>query len=274
MSTQQRSINTVPDTRLVVITDLDGTLLDHTDYSARPARAALQRLREQGVPVIFNTSKTCDEVLRLRHDLDNTDPFVCENGSVIYLPKADGQGYNSEVLGITYVEILKALHTLRKRGFRFRGFNDMPTSEVAALTGLDEDNAWLAKKRAASEPLLWTDNQHDIEEFQTQLTEFRLTLTRGGRFYHVMGDTNKASGLEFFRQYYQHLWQGPVVVAALGDGENDRSMLDAADYPIVIPGHTSTLTISHPAVTIAKAKGPTGWNSAILDLLQRLTTES
>ncbi|MCY0964638.1 HAD-IIB family hydrolase [Parathalassolituus penaei] len=274
MSTQPRIINTVPTPRLVVITDLDGTLLDHHDYSARPARQALQRLRETGIPVIFNTSKTCDEVIKLRHDLDNTDPFVCENGSVIYIPKADGQGYNSEVLGISYVEILKALHILRKRGFRFRGFNDMPTSEVAALTGLDEDNAWLAKKRAATEPMLWTDSVNNIEDFRTQLAEFRLTLTKGGRFYHVMGDTNKASGLEFFRQYYQHLWQDRPLMAALGDGENDRSMLDAADFPIVIPGQSGTLELQRPDVVVAKSKGPAGWNSAILELLKQLSTGS
>jgi mannosyl-3-phosphoglycerate phosphatase len=272
MSTQSSIKTTVPTPCLVVMTDLDGTLLDHHNYSARPAKKALQQLRDLGIPVIFNTSKTCDEVADLRHDLDNTDPFVCENGSVIYIPKADGQGYNSEVLGVNYVDILKTLHQIRKQGFRFRGFNDMPASEVAALTGLTTEDAWLAKKRSATEPLLWNDTDSALEEFRALLAEKRLNLTKGGRFYHVMGQTDKASGLDFFRQYYQHQWQQTPAFAALGDGENDRCMLESADYPIVIPGFQQTLTLENPNAVIAAAKGPSGWNSAILALIKQLQT--
>lgn len=269
MSTQPR-LHQVPDLRLVVLTDLDGTLLDHQNYSHQAAQPALRKLRELGIPVIFNTSKTCEEVAGLRHDLDNTDPFVCENGSIIFIPRQGGDGYNSEVLGVSYVNILKVLARLRKQGFRFRGFNDMPASEVAALTGLSIDNAWLAKKRHGSEPLLWNQDESALADFRTALAEENLTLTKGGRFYHVMGQTDKASAVDFFRQYYAHVWQTEPIIVALGDGENDRCMLEAADYPIVIPGHSGTLALEHPATRTAPTKGPSGWNTSILALLQSL----
>ncbi|MDO6681461.1 MULTISPECIES: mannosyl-3-phosphoglycerate phosphatase [unclassified Oceanobacter] len=267
-NTSQCDIPTVP---LVVMTDLDGTLLDHHNYSANAALPALKRLRALHIPVLFNTSKTCDEVSGLRHELDNRYPFVCENGSVIHIPKPDATGFNSEVLGVSYVDILKALHQLQHEGFHFRGFNDMPATEVAAMTGLSQDNAWLAKKRQASEPLLWHDSDEALERFRQRLAEYQLTLTKGGRFYHVMGTTNKASGLDFFRQYYQHQWQLTPQVAALGDGENDRAMLEAADYPIVIPGENQTLTLQHPSARTAAHKGPAGWNTEILTLLEQLS---
>tara|TARA_R110000868_G_scaffold121698_2_gene322643 strand:+ start:18113 stop:18988 length:876 start_codon:yes stop_codon:yes gene_type:complete len=263
----------IPTLPLVVMTDLDGTLLDHHSYSAKAAKPALKQLRERHIPVLFNTSKTCDEVTGLRHELDNRYPFVCENGSVIHIPKPDESGLNSEVLGVSYVDILKTLHQLHKEGFRFRGFNDMPAAEVAAMTGLTQDNAWLAKKRAASEPLLWHDSDEALDRFRQRLAEYHLTLTKGGRFYHVMGTTNKASGLEFFRQYYQHQWQTTPRLVALGDGENDRAMLEAADYPIVIPGENQTLTLQHPDARTATHKGPTGWNTEILTLLEQLSKE-
>ncbi|MGB1091464.1 MAG: HAD-IIB family hydrolase [Oceanobacter sp.] len=257
-------------TPLVVMTDLDGTLLDHHTYSTRPAAPALKQLKDYGIPVIFNTSKTSSEVTGLRSDLDNTSPFVCENGSVIFLPKADGEGYNTEVLGVAYKDIIRALHQIRQKGFKFRGFNDMPASEVAALTGLNSDDAYLSKNRAASEPMVWQDDESKLESFQEALSEYHLTLTKGGRFYHVMGETNKASAIEFFRQYYQHQWNIEPVIVALGDGENDRCMLEAADYPIVIPGDKTTLEINHPESVTAAAKGPTGWNQTMLELLKKL----
>ncbi|WP_221798052.1 HAD-IIB family hydrolase [Oceanobacter mangrovi] len=268
MTTQSR-VNQ-PAIALVVITDLDGTLLDHFNYSAAAAQPALKRLRKMHIPVVFNTSKTCDEVAGLRHELDNTDPFVCENGSVIHIPKSEGGGYNSEILGTSYVQILKVLHHMHQQGFHFRGFNDMPASEVAALTGLPQDKAWLSKKRAASEPIIWHDSDDALTDFRNQLEAAGLQLTKGGRFYHVMGQADKASGLAFARDFYQHLWDQPVKVVALGDGENDRAMLEAADYPIVIPGEKQTLSIDNPNAVTAPRKGPAGWNHCIIELLEKL----
>ena len=262
-----------PDIPLVVLTDLDGTLLDHHSYSARPAKPALERLKQLRIPVIFNTSKTRDEVLVLRQQLDNHDPFVCENGSAVFLPRTDGSGYNPEILGASYQDILKALHQLRSQGYRFRGFNDMPDSEVAALTGLSIDEAHLAKQRHASEPLIWNDSDSAKAEFVQALEGFGLRATQGGRFLHVMGNTDKSSGVDFFRHYYAHYWKTDIQVAALGDGGNDREMLEAADYPIVIPGVNTTLSLNNSASVTATQAGPDGWNHCMNELLDQLQKE-
>lgn len=263
-----------PELPLVVLTDLDGTLLDHHSYSAAAAQPALQRLKQWHIPVIFNTSKTRDEVIELRQQLDNHDPFVCENGSAVFLPRTDHSGYNPEILGASYADILKALHQLRTDGFRFRGFNDMPASEVAALTGLAPEQAHLAKQRHGSEPLLWNDTDDALERFAEALSAYDLRAVRGGRFLHVMGNTDKASGVEFFRHYYGHCWQSEVRIIVLGDGDNDRQMLESADYPIVIPGIDQTLTLAHPHTITASSAGPEGWNTSINALLEYLQKES
>ena len=44
-----------------VVTDLDGTLLDHS-YSWEPARSTISALKQQGILVIPCTSKTAEEV--------------------------------------------------------------------------------------------------------------------------------------------------------------------------------------------------------------------
>ncbi|MGA0327631.1 MAG: hypothetical protein ACO3OK_11595, partial [Limisphaerales bacterium] len=43
--------------RWVVVTDLDGSLLDHHTYSFEAALPALSVLKEEGIPLILNTSK-------------------------------------------------------------------------------------------------------------------------------------------------------------------------------------------------------------------------
>src|SRR4030042_1090542 len=75
--------------RILVFTDLDGTLLDHRNYSFEPARPALRLLRESGIPLIICTSKTRAEVEEIRAALGNTDPFVVENGGAVFVPEGD-----------------------------------------------------------------------------------------------------------------------------------------------------------------------------------------
>lgn len=269
-----------PTVPIIVLTDLDGTLLDHHDYSTTAATEALTLLKRFQIPVIFNTSKTQPEVLQLRRTLANTSPYVCENGGAIYYSTVDTDGepeWLCELPGASYSDILHVLHDLRKDGFNFRGFNDMTDTEVAAVTGLSTDDAHFARQRAATEPLLWRgDDTGDIEHFRQALNAHGLRLLKGGRFYHVMGDADKASAVDFFRHHYTQRWllDTPPIVIALGDGENDKAMLEASDYPVVIPGESGTLELNNTNTITADFKGPKGWNSAILSLLEKLLKET
>lgn len=61
--------------RLLIMTDLDGTLLDHESYHWEAARPALQRLAAANIPVIINSSKTAAEIRELRGRLNNNWPL-------------------------------------------------------------------------------------------------------------------------------------------------------------------------------------------------------
>ncbi len=64
----------------VVFTDLDGTLLDHNDYSFSAAEPALERLQQLAVPWVLNTSKTRAELMSLKQRLNNPWPLIVEVG--------------------------------------------------------------------------------------------------------------------------------------------------------------------------------------------------
>ena len=265
--------NTTKQVPIVVLTDLDGTLLDHHDYSTTAAKDALDMIREHKLPLIFSTSKTQAEVTLLRRQLDNTSPYVCENGSALYYP--DDTGSMTCLLpGVSYDTILNVLSQLRKDGFQFRGFNDMTDTEVAAVTGLSIEDSYLAKQRAATEPLLWQGNDTELAAFKEALHDHNLRLLEGGRFYHVMGQADKAEGVDFFREFYQKHWQSDPVIIALGDGGNDIAMLEVSDFPIIIPGEKRTITVNNTNAVTADFKGPKGWNQILYPLLQQLIKEN
>ena len=77
--------NTISTPQWWVVTDLDGTLMDH-HYDWSPAEPAIRRLQSAGIPVIPCTSKTAEEVIRFREQLDLHDPFIVENGGAIHGP--------------------------------------------------------------------------------------------------------------------------------------------------------------------------------------------
>jgi mannosyl-3-phosphoglycerate phosphatase len=264
---------TLPSLPLIVLTDLDGTLLDHDNYDFRAAMPALACLRQFHIPCIFNSSKTFDEMLPLRESMNNHDPFVSENGGAVFIPKEGSGVFHSEMTGSIYNSILNILQLLREQGFRFRGFHDMSDQEVADITGLKPEEATLARRRHASEPLIWQDDENRLSEFASILSCHNLRMLKGGRFIHVMGSNDKSEAVTFFREHYQTLWDQEIRVIALGDGENDLAMLESADYPIVIPGKHNTLKPENPATRVADKPGPAGWNDTLLALLNDLTKE-
>jgi mannosyl-3-phosphoglycerate phosphatase len=72
--------------KLVIFTDLDGTLLD-SGYSFKKAVPALRLVQKSDTPLILCSSKTRVEVELYRKRLGNRHPFISENGGGIFIPK-------------------------------------------------------------------------------------------------------------------------------------------------------------------------------------------
>lgn len=182
--------------RLILFSDLDGTLLDHDNYDWRAAQPALAKLRSSGIPLILNSSKTLPEIRALRQEMGNADPFIVENGAAVVIPPHIFGNSEEDVVnfGATRAQVLAVLERLRAEGARFRGFEDMSVEELAAEAGLDVAAAGLAKQRVGTEPLLWQGTDEERAEFEAALAREGLRLVAGGRFLHAMGVFDKADG--------------------------------------------------------------------------------
>ncbi|CAO97050.1 mannosyl-3-phosphoglycerate phosphatase-related protein [Erwinia tasmaniensis] len=259
---------------LIIVTDLDGSLLDHHTYSWQPAAEWLQRLQEHQVPLVICSSKTAAEIAPLQQALGiGHQPFIAENGAVIQWQNPDASTAIKALGNIDYGTLChRLLHLKRQFGFKFIGFSDASPQQVADWTGLTTQNAALAKLREASESLIWRDTTENFELFRQQLEEQGLTLVQGGRFWHVM---RKGSGkAEALDDLLQHYVQGdrPVTIG-LGDGPNDAAMLDAVDYAVVIKGYSK-----NPVILQRQDKhhiyhtthyGPEGWRDGLDHFITR-----
>lgn len=265
--------------RLVLFTDLDGTLLDHETYSFEAASRALQRLRAENVPVVLCTSKTRAEVASVRLVLENNHPFIVENGGGVCIPDGyfpfaiDGatrQGATWVLpMGVSYGDVVRALsRASRSTGIRVRGFADMSTEEVASVTGLSPHEAALARQREFDEPFEVLDADR-TPELLAAIARQGYVHTAGGRFHHITGAIGKEAAVRrLVALFERHL--GNVLTVGLGDAPNDAAFLNVVDVPILVASpHVAALRALVPRGRVTAAPGPAGWNSAVLQLLDQ-----
>ncbi len=251
----------------LVFTDLDGTLLDHHTYDHSPALPALQRLREAGVPVIPVSSKTLAELKKIRKALQLKGPAVAENGAVIAYP-----GEEPQIAPPGYYLVRDFLIDRRADPrFDTLGFGDMSLEDVMLHTGLSREDAKLAMKRLASEPFLWRGDSDGFSAFRREVEDVNLRLLQGGRFMHLLGDTDKGMAVRLVVQHLRKLGKTITRTIALGDSDNDRQMLLAVDNPVIIqkPDGSHLTLAERPDAILSDQPGPAGWNQAILQLIEQ-----
>ncbi|WP_158784416.1 mannosyl-3-phosphoglycerate phosphatase-related protein [Pantoea sp. BAV 3049] len=254
---------------LMIVTDLDGSLLDHHTYSWQPAQPWLDRLKAAGVPIVICSSKTAAEILPLQQSLGITGaPFIAENGAIVKWKNLNELAGTSQP-GKNYPALCATLQHFRERyGFRFTGFSDVTEKEVADWTGLTPGNAALAMKREGSESLIWRDSAENFIAFQQALAEEKLELVQGGRFWHVMNQgRGKGTALAWLLAHYPPPQGKRWVTLGLGDGPNDAPMLDEVNHAVVIKGYSKNsvqlLREDKENIYYSTGYGPRGWSEGL-----------
>lgn len=261
--------------KTIIFTDLDGTFLNHDDYSYQDSLQALNNIFQQDIPLIFTTSKTKIEIEKLQEKLEIKEPFIIENGAAIFIPKKYknldfsfleeyDDKYYIYPLGLAYDEILNFYNTCKKE-FDILGFSDMNNWELMKYTQLNNEQIKLSKQRNFTEPFILNDKSK-LKELEELAIKSHIKIIEGGRFYHLIGiNQDKGKAVKKAIEILEKAYNQKVKSIALGDGPNDIDMLKNVDIPIIIKNYKNEY-VKTDIVNIQKSKykGSAGWNEMVL----------
>jgi len=260
--------------KTLIFTDLDGTFLNHKDYSFDDSKEALLKISKEKIPLIFTTSKTKVEVELLQKKVGINEPFIIENGAAIFIPKKyqgldfsflkEFDAYYVLQLGLSYENILD-FYKKYKKEFGMFGFSDMTLPELVKYTGLSIDDAKLSKQRDFTEPFLLKDDS-SLKQLQTLAHKYNIKITKGGRFYHLIGVfQDKGEAIKKTKMIFKKVFNKRINSIALGDGENDITMLENVNTAIIIKNYEDEyLDCNIKNIQKSTYQGSKGWNEMVL----------
>jgi mannosyl-3-phosphoglycerate phosphatase len=222
------------------------------------------------------SSKTRVEIEVLRDRLVVHDPFVVENGGAIFIPMnsdlgplvsgEERSGYHVIQLGLKAADIRPLFDRLAGQA-PVKALSGMETDEVIALTGLNPDQAEAARNREFGEAFILEDPAFPEEELAIKVSSLGLRLTKGGRFFHLLGENDKGRSVSILIDLYRRIWPD-LIAAACGDAQNDAPLLAAVDRAFLVARPDGSHTaVDIPGLTRIDRPGPAGFNQAVTSLL-------
>lgn len=265
--------------KYIIFSDLDGTLLDHHTYQYSEAIPALEFIKKNNIPLILTSSKTKIEMQSYQELMGIVEfPFIVENGSAVYTTNAyfvkdnveNIENYDCYKLGNTYLEIVKFLETTSKKfNYNIYGFHNTDKEEIIQRTQLSPEAVALAMQREYSVPLFYDEKARQI--LVEEIITFNLQILFGGRFMHVLGNTDKGKALNLVKQgYIEKFKSNKFKTIAIGDTLNDEAMLKEADVKILVKRHNDEYDqrVQIENLKFSPYIGPKGWNHSLLDILR------
>jgi mannosyl-3-phosphoglycerate phosphatase len=141
----------------------------------------------------------------------------------------------------------------------------MSVAEVGENCQMSLEHAALAKEREFDEPFFILEPERSGELLAAVERRGR-RWTGGGRFYHILGENDKAAAVRLLLDLYQKT-EPDVRSIGLGDGLNDAPFLNTVDVPILIrTPWLDRLEALVPRGRPTDSPGPRGWSQAILEL--------
>jgi len=211
-------------------------------------------------------------------ELDLSEPFIIENGGALMIPAGHPlqQGEVKDAcqeiaLSTDVTELAEWLTTIcETEGFKLQSMLDMSIQEIMEYTGLEPGEAERAALRRYTIPLIWQDDMERLDEFTKLVHAQGWRLLKGGRFYHLQGQTDKSRAMQECIRLYEDQGGEDVISIALGDSANDQGMLEQCDFAVVIPQKKGNyLQLSRKdGVFIASHPGPKGWKEGLLSILK------
>ncbi|MBT9138042.1 MAG: Glucosyl-3-phosphoglycerate/mannosyl-3-phosphoglycerate phosphatase [Syntrophomonadaceae bacterium] len=259
--------------KLILFTDLDGTLLNSYTYSYQESLQAINLLKRKQIPIIFCSAKTQAEQEVYRKALGITDPFIVEGGGGILIPQdyfpfafdycQRTRDYDIIKLGSSYEQVISVLKKVKEKSdCRIMRFGNLTIKEIAQDSGLSPKMAALARQRKYTETFKIEGTKKEVKKFLLRIEEEGLSWCRGERYYRIKGKTNKGKATRILIELFKKAF-GKIKSVAIGNGPNDRSLLEAVELPLIVQRQDSKWEeMEIHGLHHIEGIGPTGWSYA------------
>ncbi len=234
----------------VVFSDPAGALLDERTFERSRAKAALERLQQAGIPVVFVSNKTREELTTLRAQFGINAPFAAENGAVIV------RGHQPDcILGRRAAELEEAAREIaQETGAQVELLSRMTRRRAMEVTGLPDCQIGPARRRSYSAPFLIESGS--LRAVHRAAKDRGLRLVPDGRLLHLTGNHDKGDAVRAIREQYPS-----AVTIGVGDHPNDLPLLKAVDRAVFLG--TARPPRLPAEVRLEPKTGPTSWSRAV-----------
>lgn len=264
---------------LVVFADLDHSLLDDR-RCALLDRAPLAQVIDRDIPIVLCSKRTRPEVERIRRILGLRDPFICEDGAVLYVPHGykgfsvpHGRvtaGYIAVDFGRPYGDIVDTLHRAAQR-YRAEiiGFADVSVERLSIELRVPILHAQLAKLREFSEPFRFVD--HTASGAARMLASLRdqgIGYAYHGTYIHAGPPVPYEAAAGLLARLFSAAHPDALIVV-FGDNLRDGRLLELADIPLLIANGKDDPTAMRrfaPAARVSTINTIDEWETLVVDL--------
>jgi len=267
--------------RVVVVTDIDDSLLEPGARALPSERAALDFLASRGIPLVINSSRTHAEIERIQETLRLLTPSISEHGSALFIPPgcfpsipdraARAVGGHVIEFGRPYHEVVEAVRiTGRELGVEIVGFADLTNEDAARELGVSDVEAQLAKLREYTELIRIADETDARRSHVLNALRRRgLRCWPIGRHHLVSATRDRAESLLTLKALWRHGWGEPPCIVGFGNSEDDVNWLRYADLAVIVQddhaGVDPRILSKLPTAQVSQRPGRLGWSDAILE---------
>jgi mannosyl-3-phosphoglycerate phosphatase family protein len=272
--------------RLVVVTDIDDSLLEPGAQALPSERAALDLLAGRGIPLVINSSRTHAEIERIQETLRLLTPSISEHGSALFIPPgsfpsiperaARAVGGHVIEFGRPYHEVVDAVRgTARELDVEIVGFADLTIEDAARELGVSDVEAQLAKLREYTELIRIIDETDARRSHVLNALRRRsLRCWPTGRHHLVTATRDRGESLLTLKALWRHAWGEPPYLVGFGNSEDDVNWLRHADVAIIVQddrrGVDPRILAKLPTARVSQRPGRVGWSDAIFECVATL----
>ena len=244
----------------LIFSDIDGTFMNHKSYSYSTLKKYILIIKKH-CQIIFNSSKTFEEINELNKSLKIVSPFIVENGACIFFPR----NYNhidfdknffkqNDYLGYrltkkSFKSLISETYHLKKK-YKFSFFSEINDLNLKKITNLNIQKLKKSRMRMFSNPILWEDDDFKKDQFKSEINSLGYEVSFGGRFLHLSDSYNKGKAVKEFLSILNLKKNLKYKTISIGDSDNDLSMLEQTDYSCVIKSSKKKLLLKKKKIII------------------------